>query len=182
MNTFFLHRARFLDTSRIDDKSVQCEKQLCCVPAKHHHTQDEYSVLVPKSRCSNSKTPQAYDSSHTAPHIPQPRSARSQSAWRAEPTATNLQPQSQRAPSQGPTAPTLHSPLQTINSTIAIMLGLRTAARASTALPAFRNQAARRWTSGIGAKGLEGPADNAFNRERAAVKQHAADTSGESSE
>ncbi|KAL1582495.1 hypothetical protein WHR41_08828 [Cladosporium halotolerans] len=58
------------------------------------------------------------------------------------------------------------------------MLGLRTAARASTALPAFRNQAARRWTSGIGAKGLEGPADNAFNRERAAVKQHAADTSG----
>ena len=58
------------------------------------------------------------------------------------------------------------------------MLGLRTATRASSALPAFRNAAARRWTSGVGAKGLEGPADNAFNRERAAVKQHAADTSG----
>lgn len=59
------------------------------------------------------------------------------------------------------------------------MLGLRTATRTAHALPAFRNQAARRWTSGIGARGLEGPADNAFNRERAAVKQHAADTSGE---
>jgi hypothetical protein len=58
------------------------------------------------------------------------------------------------------------------------MLGLRTATRASFALPAFRNTAARRWSSGVGAKGLEGPADNAFNRERAAVKQHAADTSG----
>jgi len=58
------------------------------------------------------------------------------------------------------------------------MLGLRTATRASQALPAFRNTAARRWTSGIGAKGFEGAADNAFNRERAAVKQHAADTSG----
>jgi hypothetical protein len=59
------------------------------------------------------------------------------------------------------------------------MLGLRTATRAPFALSVFRNTAARRWSSGIGAKGLEGPADNAFNRERAAVKQHAADTSGE---
>ena len=58
------------------------------------------------------------------------------------------------------------------------MLGLRTAARASSALPVFRNAAARRFNSSVGAKGLEGPADNAFNRERAAVKQHAADTSG----
>lgn len=57
------------------------------------------------------------------------------------------------------------------------MLGLRTAARASSALPVFRNAAARRFNSSA-AKGLEGPADNAFNRERAAVKQHAADTSG----
>jgi len=31
---------------------------------------------------------------------------------------------------------------------------------------------------GIGESGLQGAADNAFNRERAAVKQHAADTSG----
>ncbi|GAB7324616.1 hypothetical protein MBLNU13_g08503t2 [Cladosporium sp. NU13] len=58
------------------------------------------------------------------------------------------------------------------------MLGLRTAARASSALPVFRNAAARRFNSSVGAK-LEGPADNAFNRERAAVKQHAADTSEE---
>ena len=56
------------------------------------------------------------------------------------------------------------------------MLGLRTATRASQALPAFRNTAARRWASS-GAE-FKGAADNAFNRERAAVKQHAADTSG----
>ena len=58
------------------------------------------------------------------------------------------------------------------------MLGLRTATRASQALPAFRNTATRRWASS-GAE-FKGAADNAFNRERAAVKQHAADTSGKS--
>ena len=65
----------------------------------------------------------------------------------------------------------------TTRNTNDTMLGLRTAARASSALPVFRNAAARRFNSSVGAK-LEGPADNAFNRERAAVKQHAADTSG----
>jgi len=57
------------------------------------------------------------------------------------------------------------------------MLGLRTAQRAAFRAPA--NFAAKRYTSGIGAKGLQGPADNAFNRERSAVKDHAAATSGE---
>jgi len=58
------------------------------------------------------------------------------------------------------------------------MLGLRSLQR-TTATPAFRQVAQRRWqTSGIGAKGLEGAADNAFNRERQAVKDHAAATSG----
>jgi cytochrome c oxidase subunit 6a len=64
------------------------------------------------------------------------------------------------------------------------MLGLRTAARA--ARPAFRTQqpiqavkpSGKRFTSGIGEKGLQGAADNAFNRERQAVKDHAAGTSG----
>ena len=46
MNTFFLHHARILVDSQHDDKPVQCEEQLVLVPAKHHHTQDEYSVLV----------------------------------------------------------------------------------------------------------------------------------------
>lgn len=58
------------------------------------------------------------------------------------------------------------------------MLGLRTAQRAAFRAPAAF--AAKRYTSGIGAKGLQGPADNAFNRERSAVKDHAAATSGES--
>jgi hypothetical protein len=70
-----------------------------------------------------------------------------------------------------------HSPLRrSIHSTLDTMLGLRTATRASQALPAFRNTATRRWASS-GAE-FHGAADNAFNRERAAVKQHAADTSG----
>lgn len=60
------------------------------------------------------------------------------------------------------------------------MLGLRTlrtpALRRTTAL----QLGARRWTSGIGEKGFEGAADNAFNRERAAVKEHAAASSGTS--
>lgn len=46
--------------------------------------------------------------------------------------------------------------------------------RAST--PAFRQIAQRRFASGGPA--LEGAADNAFNRERQAVKEHAAATSG----
>jgi hypothetical protein len=66
--------------------------------------------------------------------------------------------------------------LSVAQSTLDTMLGLRTATRASQALPAFRNTAARRWASS-GAE-FKGAADNAFNRERAAVKQHAADTSG----
>lgn len=57
------------------------------------------------------------------------------------------------------------------------MLGLRTARMA--ARPAFRQTIrqpiARRWAS---EGGLEGTADNAFNRERQAVKEHAAATSG----
>jgi len=55
------------------------------------------------------------------------------------------------------------------------MLGLRTFQRTT---PVLRQAGARRWTSGIGAEGMHGAADNAFNRERAAVKAHAAATSG----
>jgi len=62
------------------------------------------------------------------------------------------------------------------------MIGLRAFQR--TAVPTLRRAAVQQRrgladTSGIGAKGFEGAADNAFNRERAAVKQHAAETSGE---
>ena len=56
------------------------------------------------------------------------------------------------------------------------MLGLRTArAAAPTLRQPFRQQVARRWAS---EGGLQGTADNAFNRERQAVKEHAAATSG----
>ena len=80
---------------------------------------------------------------------------------------------------RAPSTPAHHiSTPTTTRNTNDTMLGLRTATRASSALPVFRNAAARRFNSSVGAKGLEGPADNAFNRERAAVKQHAADTSG----
>ncbi|KAK1060419.1 Cytochrome c oxidase subunit 6A [Friedmanniomyces endolithicus] len=60
------------------------------------------------------------------------------------------------------------------------MLGLRALQR-TTAAPAFRRQliAQRRWTSGVEHKEFTGAADNAFNRERAAVKEHAAGSSGE---
>ena len=79
---------------------------------------------------------------------------------------------------RAPSTPAHHiSTPTTTRNTNDTMLGLRTATRASSALPVFRNAAARRFNSSVGAK-LEGPADNAFNRERAAVKQHAADTSG----
>ena len=87
----------------------------------------------------------------------------------------NVQDTLARAPST--LAHYISTPTTTRN-TNDTMLGLRTATRASSALPVFRNAAARRFNSSVGAKGLEGPADNAFNRERAAVKQHAADTSG----
>lgn len=60
------------------------------------------------------------------------------------------------------------------------MLGLRTAQRVALRAPA--SFAAKRYTSGVGAKGLQGPADNAFNRERSAVKDHAAATSGKPSQ
>ncbi|KAK0256614.1 hypothetical protein LTS16_006599 [Friedmanniomyces endolithicus] len=58
------------------------------------------------------------------------------------------------------------------------MLGLRALQR-TTAAPAFRRQliAQRRWTSGVEHKEFTGAADNAFNRERAAVKEHAAGSS-----
>ncbi|RMY65887.1 hypothetical protein D0863_08804 [Hortaea werneckii] len=63
------------------------------------------------------------------------------------------------------------------------MLGLRTFQRATRA-PAFRQTLQRRFASaeqgpsGIGAQGLDGAAmKNAFNSERAAVKEHAAATS-----
>nr|QIA97810.1 putative cytochrome C oxidase subunit Via [Teratosphaeria destructans] len=59
------------------------------------------------------------------------------------------------------------------------MLGLRSFQRATTATkPAIRHLPARRWAS---SSELTGAADNAFNRERAAVKEHAAATSGTSS-
>ncbi|KAK4539835.1 hypothetical protein LTR36_010296 [Oleoguttula mirabilis] len=58
------------------------------------------------------------------------------------------------------------------------MIGLRSFQRTART-PAFRQLGARRWQSmGVGEKGLEGAADNAFNRERAAVKDHAAASSG----
>ncbi|EMC98129.1 hypothetical protein BAUCODRAFT_155349 [Baudoinia panamericana UAMH 10762] len=58
------------------------------------------------------------------------------------------------------------------------MLGLRSLQRA-TRTPAFRQMGARRGeaTMGVGAKGTGAAQDNAFNRERAAVKAHAAATS-----
>ncbi|KAK6383310.1 hypothetical protein LTR65_010295 [Meristemomyces frigidus] len=57
------------------------------------------------------------------------------------------------------------------------MIGLRSFQRTART-PAFRQLGARRWQSmGVGEKGLEGAADNAFNRERAAVKDHAAASS-----
>ncbi|KAK0294190.1 hypothetical protein LTR91_003991 [Friedmanniomyces endolithicus] len=63
------------------------------------------------------------------------------------------------------------------------MLGLRALQR-TTAAPAFRRQliAQRRWTSGVEHKEFTGAADNAFNRERAAVKEHAAGSSGSGDE
>jgi hypothetical protein len=93
-------------------------------------------------------------------------------------TATSRTSNSNSSRNRAPSRPS-HPLLSTPTTTHDTMLGLRTATRAPFALSVFRNTAARRWSSGIGAKGLEGPADNAFNRERAAVKQHAADTSGE---
>jgi len=59
------------------------------------------------------------------------------------------------------------------------MIGLRTFQR-TAATPAFRQLGAKRFTSGIGHEGFQGAADNAFNRERQAVKDHAAATSGTS--
>lgn len=64
-------------------------------------------------------------------------------------------------------------------------LGLRALQRTARA-PAFRRTIQRRWgssgtaPSGIGSQPLQGAADNAFNRERSAVKEHAAATSGRS--
>ncbi|MCJ1366113.1 Cytochrome c oxidase subunit 6A, mitochondrial [Acarospora aff. strigata] len=56
---------------------------------------------------------------------------------------------------------------------------LRASERAGQPLrsPVLRSTIQRRFASGEGVK-LTGPADNAFNRERQAVKQHAAATSG----
>lgn len=53
------------------------------------------------------------------------------------------------------------------------MLGLRTASRTFT--PAVRRITQKRLSSGT--PNFTGAADNAFNRERAAVKEHAAATS-----
>ena len=53
------------------------------------------------------------------------------------------------------------------------MLGLHSV---RTATPALRQLGARRYASGGG--NFTGAADNAFNRERQAVKEHAAGTSG----
>lgn len=57
------------------------------------------------------------------------------------------------------------------------MLGLRSAQRTFTpAVRGLRQQTQKRFSSG-NAPNLSGAADNAFNRERAAVKDHAAATS-----
>lgn len=61
------------------------------------------------------------------------------------------------------------------------MIGLRALQRTART-PAFRQPiVTRRWASQASGHGLEGAADNAFNRERQAVKDHAAATSGASS-
>ncbi|KAF2146217.1 uncharacterized protein K452DRAFT_219342 [Aplosporella prunicola CBS 121167] len=60
------------------------------------------------------------------------------------------------------------------------MLPQRTLARSAQLLraPATRSALRRPYsTQGAGESGFQGAADNAFNRERAAVKQHAAETS-----
>lgn len=61
------------------------------------------------------------------------------------------------------------------------MLGLRSIRTATPALSQtfrqpIRQQVAKRWESS--SNELHGTADNAFNRERQAVKEHAAATSG----
>ena len=60
------------------------------------------------------------------------------------------------------------------------MLSRRIAAT-SLRSPVLR-QLGRRQLHGAGESGLQGAADNAFNRERAAVKEHAAGTSGKFAE
>lgn len=71
-----------------------------------------------------------------------------------------------------PHQPLPPSPLQPPPIESATMLS-RAVLRRST--QALRTPASRRWASQTH---FEGAADNAFNRERAAVKQHAAETSG----
>ena len=60
------------------------------------------------------------------------------------------------------------------------MIGIRALRTATPALGrrGFQSSTVRRDVGGIGEKGLQGAADNAFNRERAAVKEHAGATSG----
>ena len=59
------------------------------------------------------------------------------------------------------------------------MLGLRGIRTASPVLlRSSRQIGARRWASGEGGSTFTGAADNAFNRERQAVKDHAGATAG----
>lgn len=90
-----------------------------------------------------------------------------------------------------PTAPEYPLPdLQSFNeqlssSGLTIMLAQRLFLRAGAPLsrcagsPIFRHTLQRRLASSGGQPPLTGAADNAFNRERLAVKQHAAESSGE---
>ncbi|KAK3052544.1 hypothetical protein LTR09_006398 [Extremus antarcticus] len=57
------------------------------------------------------------------------------------------------------------------------MLGLRALQRASRTPALRQNLTTKRWATQSSIGGLEGAADNAFNRERQAVKDHAAATS-----
>ena len=67
------------------------------------------------------------------------------------------------------------SPLSTQPSYTATMFTTRAAKQLRS--PILR-QLGRRQLHGAGEKGFQGAADNAFNRERSAVKDHAAATSG----
>jgi len=58
------------------------------------------------------------------------------------------------------------------------LLGASRALQSPLRAPATRSAIRRPYSTPTGGSALKGDADNAFNRERAAVKQHAAETSG----
>ncbi len=79
------------------------------------------------------------------------------------------------------TSPELHTHTDNTNcpTTTASMLPRAPLLRL-TQRTALRSAIRRPYSAqGVGETGLRGPADNAFNRERAAVKHHAEQTSGE---